>query len=71
MTQTELRPGQRCPTCGRRVPQRPAGRPAMPLPVREVLDALAGGARVTDAARRFGVSRATIYRVMHGEAGRG
>ena len=50
----------RCPTCGRL----PPGRPRAEVPVQNVLDALASGERVSSVARRFGVSRASVYRVM-------
>lgn len=51
---------ERCPACGRRRP----GRPKAQVPVQNVLDALAAGEKVASVARRFSISRASVYRIQ-------
>ena len=53
----------RCPTCGRRPPARREGRPRLRVAPQTVLDALAGGLTVTEAARELGISRASVCRL--------
>jgi len=54
-----------CPTCGSKLPRRPTGRPKLQVPVQNVLDALAEGMPVAAVARKFGISRASVYRMRH------
>ena len=55
-------PEERCPYCGQKVPRRRVGRPRLAVPVQNVLDALTSGLTVTETARKFGISRASVYR---------
>ncbi|MBI4299115.1 MAG: helix-turn-helix domain-containing protein [Chloroflexi bacterium] len=50
-----------CPACGRRRP----GRPRAEVPVQNVSDSLAKGMTVAVVARRYGISRASVYRVRN------
>ena len=53
----------KCPYCGGKLLRRPVGRPRLQVPVKNILDALASGESVTTVARRFGISRGSVYRI--------
>jgi DNA invertase Pin-like site-specific DNA recombinase len=55
-----------CPYCGGKMPRRPVGRPRLQVPVQNIVDAVSAGETVTSVARRFGISRATVYRIKDG-----
>jgi DNA invertase Pin-like site-specific DNA recombinase len=44
------------------------GRPKLDIAVSEVLDSLSKGNTVTQTARAMGISRQSVYRVIHGDA---
>ncbi|MSQ26294.1 MAG: helix-turn-helix domain-containing protein [Dehalococcoidia bacterium] len=52
-----------CPSCGGKVPRPHVGHPRLLVPVQNVLDALARGLTVAEAASHLGISRASVYRL--------
>ena len=57
-----LRHEERCETCGQKLVRGRVGRPPLAVPVKYVLGALADGLTVTQTAKKFGISRASVYR---------
>ena len=53
---------ERCETCHQKVPKGVVGRPRLDIPVLKVINALSKGLTVTETAKKFGISRASVYR---------
>ena len=58
-------PEQRCPQCGQKVPKGVVGRPRLDIPVHKVLGALSKGQTVTQTAKKFEISRGSVYRIKN------
>jgi DNA invertase Pin-like site-specific DNA recombinase len=52
-----------CPTCGQKLVRGRVGRPPLTVPVLKVINALSKGLTVAETAKKFGISRASVYRM--------